>query len=170
MSEVTFNHYMQIARLEDELSFRLAMEAAGYFAFYTFIEDFRNGLKNYSDVEADKLRMKISRARSLFPAPERFSPSWSAVWDEFELISLAKNEALATIPANRREGEWQVLLDNPYSHQQVVCYPGLGFLEAAYMYGYFQRELKPNEVLRLQKVTDLIRTNGRKEASILPDN
>ncbi|WP_239614458.1 hypothetical protein [Cohnella mopanensis] len=170
MSELTFNHYMQITRPEDEQTFRLAMEAAGYFTFYTFIEDFRNGLKSYSDGDSETYGIKLAKARALFPAPERFSPSWCIIWEEFELIISAKNEVLSRIPYTQRDGEWQILIDNPYSHQQVVCYPGLGFLEAAYMYGYFQRELKPNEVLRLQKVTDLIRTNGRKEASILPDS
>jgi hypothetical protein len=75
---------------------------------------------------------------------------------------------LSCIPAEDRAGEWQVLIDNPYVPQQVVCYPALTFLDAAYMYGYFQRELKPHECLRLQKVTHLLIKNGDKEASILP--
>ncbi|QJD82593.1 hypothetical protein [Cohnella herbarum] len=169
MSESTFQHYMQLDRQEDEQTFGLTLEAAGYFSFYTFIDDFRNGLKKYSDDEAERYRLKLARARQLFPWPERFSPSWSEVWEEFDLILRSKNDVLANIPASRRDGEWQILLDNPYSHQQVVCYPSLPFLEAAYMYGYFQRELKPHECLKLQKVMELMSTNGRKEASIFPD-
>lgn len=169
MSESTFQHYMQLDLQEDEQTFGLALETAGYFSFYTFIDDFRNGLKSYSDGEAERYLLKLASARRLFPKPERFSPSWSEVWNEFELILCAKNAVLASIPPARREGEWQVLLDNPYSHQQVVCYPSLPFLEAAYMYGYFQRELKPHECLKLQKVTELMSIHGRKEASIFPD-
>lgn len=169
MSELTFQHYMRIARQESEQTFRLSMEEAGYFTFFTFLEDFRVGLKTYSNEESSMYLAKLERVRDLFPAPERFSPSWSGIWDEFELIIRSKNETLTAIPSERRDGEWQILLDNPYSHQQVVCYPSLPFLEAAYMYGYFQRELKPHERLRLQKVNDLLSTNGRKEASLFPD-
>ncbi|WP_256757512.1 hypothetical protein [Cohnella sp. WQ 127256] len=169
MSELTFDHYMQITQEQSELTFKTAIEAAGYFTFYTFIEDFRMGLKTYSDDHQAIYRLKLDHARTLFPTPERFSPSLFAIWDEFDLIFTCKNEVLDKIPASRRDGEWQILLDNPFSHQQVVCYPSLVFLEAAYMYGYFQRELKPNEILRLQKVTELMFTNGLKEASILPE-
>ncbi|MCD9021783.1 hypothetical protein [Cohnella silvisoli] len=170
MSELTFHHYMQIAQEESEQAFKSAMEAAGYFSFYKFAEDFRNGLKRYSDADIIHYRYKLIRARALFPTPEQFSPSWSTLWEEFDIIFNYKNEALSAIPPSGRDGEWQVLIDNPYTHQPVVCYPSLAFLEAAYMYGYFQRDLKPHECLRLQKVTELLLAYGRKEASIFPDS
>lgn len=169
MSELTFNHYMQITRLESEQTFRSTMEASGYFSFYRFVEDFRNGLKGYSDGDIASYRTYLERARKLFPAPGQFSPSWNSLWEEFNLIFISKNAVLSSIPSSAREGEWQVLIDNPHTHQPVVCYPSLAFLEAAYMYGYFQRDLKPHECLRLQKVTELLLTHGRKEASIFPD-
>ncbi len=169
MSESAFLHYMRTEseELEQTYSERIAQE--GYFSFYRFIEDFRTELKTYGDDRIATIGRKLSRARELFPEPQRFSPSWNAVWDEFELIFVIKNDVLAAIPLTGRDGEWQILLDNPYSHQQVVCYPGLSFLEAAYLYGYFQRELKPNEVLRLQKVSNLLSVNGSKSASLLPE-
>lgn len=170
MSELTFHHYMRIELEHLEQTFSKEMESAGYFAFYTFAEDFRNGLKAYSDDQIPRFGNKLARARELFPQPERFSPSWGEIWNEFDLIYEAKNGVLSAIPAAGRDGEWQVLIDNPYSHQPVVCYPSLPFLEAAYMYGYFQRELKPNECLRLQKVTELLLARGRKEASIFPES
>jgi hypothetical protein len=170
MSELTFLHYMQITQQESEQAFKSAMEVSGYFAFYKFAEDFRKGLKSYSDTDIIHYRYKLERAQALFPTPEQFSPSWSVLWEEFNIIFNAKNEALLAIPTSAREGEWQVLIDNPYTHQQVICYPSLVFLEAAYMYGYFQRDLKPHECLRLQKVTELLLVYGRKEASIFPDS
>jgi hypothetical protein len=170
MSELTFHHYMRIVGEEPEQAFKSAMEASGYFSFYKFAEDFRNGLKSYSDADITHYGHKLDRARSLFPTPEQFSPSWGVLWEEFGIIFHAKNEALSAIPVSARDGEWQVLIDNPYTHQQVVCYPSLAFLEAAYMYGYFQRDLKPHECLRLQKVTELLLAYGRKEASIFPDS
>ncbi|RKP56884.1 hypothetical protein D7Z26_02530 [Cohnella endophytica] len=169
MSELTFNHYMRIELEHLEQTFSKEMESAGYFAFYTFVEDFRNGLKIYSDEEIPLYGNKLARAKELFPRPERFSPSWCEIWDEFSLIYQAKNEALTTIPVQQRDGEWQIIIDNPYSHNPVVCYTALPFLEASYLYGYFQRELKPHEVLRLQRIGEMLQTNGRKEASILPD-
>lgn len=169
MMELTFQQYMRIYEQESEQSFKQAMETSGYFAFYKFVEDFRTGLKAYSDTERDEYGDHLARARRLFPAPENFSPSWETLWEEFDLIYTSKNNVLAQIPSAEREGEWQLLIDNPYSHQQVVCYPSLPFLEAAYMFGYFKRDLKPNECLRLQKVTSLIVTHGRKEASLFPD-
>jgi hypothetical protein len=170
MSELTFHHYMQITQQEPEQTFRSSMEASGYFSFYRFVEDFRNGLKIYSNSDIASYRKYLERARRIFPTPGQFSPSWNSLWEEFDLIFASKNEVLTSIPSSAREGEWQVLIDNPHTHQPVVCYPSLAFLEAAYMYGYFQRDLKPHECLRLQKVTELMLTHGRKEASIFPDS
>ncbi|RED60249.1 hypothetical protein [Cohnella lupini] len=169
MSELTFLHYMRIDNRESEQTFRAEMEIAGYFSFYAFVEDFRGGLKTYSDEDRLLYGRKLTEARDLFPTPERFSPSWREIWNEFDLIFECKNEALDKIARSERNGEWQIVLDNPFSHQPVICYPSLAFLEAAYMYGYFQRELKPHECLRLQKVTQLLMKHGRKEASIFPD-
>ncbi len=169
MSESAFHQYMRAEPEELEQTYSDRIARGGYFSFYRFIEDFREGLREYADGDIPLIRRKLSRARELFPDPERFSPSWSAVWDEFDLIFAVKNDVMAAIPLPNRGGEWQILLDNPYSHQQVVCYPGLPFLEAAYLYGYFQRELKPNEVLRMQKVSDLLSVTGSKTASLLPD-
>jgi len=169
MPESLFQQYMRAGSEETEQTLIDRVENGGFSAFYGWIEGFRDGLKSYSDDDIPLYGRKLARARTLFPRPGRISPSWSAVWDEFDLIFARKNEALSAVPADGRDGEWQILLDNPYSPQQVVCYPGLGFLEAAYLYGYFQLELKPNEVLRLQKISELIAVNGNKEASLLPD-
>jgi len=166
---VFFHQYMHAEPEELEQTYSEMIDRDGYFSFYRFIEDFREGLKTYSDGDIPLYRRKLSRARELFPQPQRHSPSWSAVWDEFERIFSVKNDVLAGIPLANRNGEWQILIDNPYSHQPVVCYPSLPFLEAAYLYGYFNQELKPNEILRLQKITDLLSATGDKSASMLPD-
>lgn len=168
MSVLTFGYFAEITAPDAEQSFRDAMRTSGYFAFYNFVEEFRAQLKCYSDAGADHLQACLDRGRRLFPKPGEFSPSWNELWNEFEGIYTAKNEVLSSIPSADRDGEWQVLIDNPFLPQQVVCYPGLQFLDAAYMYGYFQLELKPHECLRLQKVTQLMVTYGNKEASILP--
>lgn len=146
--------------MEEGRLFREEMERAGYYSFFAFVEQFRTALKTYIDDEAEFTLEQVRRGRLLFPNPERFSPSWEKLWDEFEALCLAKNETLSSIPLSERDGEWQVLIDNPYLPEQVVCYPALPFGEASYMYAYFQRELKPNENLRLQKITQLLCRNG----------
>ncbi|MBO9599913.1 MAG: hypothetical protein J7559_19090 [Cohnella sp.] len=168
MSQLSFAYYTQIESPETERLFREEMNVSGYFAFYAFAEQFREGLRLYDETQIELYGRLLERSRGLFPEPARFSPSFDELWDEFEGIYRAKNEAIAAIPVSERNGEWQVLIDNPYSTQQVVCYPGLSFIEAAYLYGYFQRELKPNELLRLQRITHCISVRGSKEQSFFP--
>lgn len=168
MSELSFSHYMRIDSPETERLFRDDMNAAGYYAFYAFAEQFREGLRQYGDDGRERYGELLRLGRELFPDPMRFSPSFREIWDEFESVRLAKNEALDAVPPGERDGEWQVLIDNPYVTQQVVCYTGLPFLEASYLYGYFRRELKPNEVLRLQRVTPCLVSSGSPEQSFFP--
>ncbi|TJY44183.1 hypothetical protein E5161_01965 [Cohnella pontilimi] len=170
MTEPTLEAYRLISTPEQRTSFREEMQAAGYYAFFAFIEDLRGTLKAYADEEIGEIGGLLARARADFPSPGRFSPSWDKLWEELDQLFHAKNEALNAVTAAERMGEWQVLLDNPYLPQQVVCYPGLSFTEAAYMYAYFQKDLKPNEILRLQKVTRLLSKSGSKNASIWPED
>jgi hypothetical protein len=170
MQDLSFQAFRDAASPQQREAFRSGMEMKGYYAFFAFIEDFREALKNYDETEIREIGDLLSLCLQLFPQPGRFSPSWDRVWQEFEGIYQAKNDAMAEISPSERKGEWQVLIDNPYMHQQVVCYPDLSFTAAAFMYAYFQKDLKPNECLRLQKVTHLLMRNGLKEASIFPDN
>jgi hypothetical protein len=168
MSELNFRRFAQLRGEEDELTYRAGMEAGGYYAFYTFVDEFRSFLKNYDDEASPIASVLVDLGKRLFPHPERFSPSWEKIWDEFKSIVSAQNEVMPQVDSRSREGEWQVLIDNPYSSLPVVCYSSLGFREAVYTYAYFQRELKPNEQLRLQKIAQLFVRNGSKEASIPP--
>ena len=169
MSETTLSAYRSLTTDEQRTAFRQAMEAKGYSAFFAFVEDFRNVLKSYDEIDRDAVGLIIRRSRDDFPEPGRFSPSWAHIWDEFDNLYAAKNSVMDDIPASARDGEWQVLIDNPYLSHQVVCYPALAFVDAAYTYAYFQKDLKPNEILRLQKVSHVHVMTGRKEASMLPD-
>jgi hypothetical protein len=168
MSGLSFHDFTQLTNSDSEQTFKAAMETSGYFSFYKFADEFRSGLKGYAETEIVSYGQYLDRAYRLFPKPEQFSPSWETLWNEYTLIYNAKNDVLQAILESDRAGEWQVLIDNPYNHQQVVCYPSLAYLEAAYMYGYFQQDLKPHENLRLQRVTNVLLTHGRKEASIFP--
>lgn len=169
MPDLSFHAYRSLSASAQRNEFRAAMESEGYYAFFAFVEEFKETLKQYGDAEIEEIGKLLRNGRADFPAPGRFSPSWEHLWQELDGIYAAKNETLAQIPASEREGEWQVLIDNPYSSGQVVCYPGLTFTDASYLFAYFQKDLKPNEFLRLQKVSHIMVKTGRKEASILPD-
>ncbi|MFC5700077.1 hypothetical protein ACFPVX_02175 [Cohnella faecalis] len=168
MYALNFDRFRELSALEEGQEFREKMESAGYSSFYSFVEQFRRELQAYTDHSAAGVLLLIDRGRRLFPEPGRFSPSWDALWDELESVCMAKNETLAAIAPSEREGEWQVLIDNPYLPQQVVCYPALAFVDAVYLYAYFLRDLKPNEHLRLQKITPFLVRTGNRHASVFP--
>jgi hypothetical protein len=63
---------------------------------------------------------------------------------------------LETVPPDQRGGEWQVILDNPHTIQEIVCHPGLTFDDAAYLFSYFRPGLERNEYIRLQKIQNMI--------------
>ena len=132
----------------------------GYSAVFRFVEQFRERIKTFGDEEIEKMQQLITKGETFLPEPGAVSPSWQDLWEHFRLVTDYKINALKTIPASERDGEWQVLLDNPYTHQDIVCYPGLTFAEAAYLYGYFRSDLKKNEYIRMQKVQNLIMEFG----------
>ncbi|PUA35859.1 hypothetical protein C8Z91_28205 [Paenibacillus elgii] len=144
-----------------------SIRTQGFTSFRLLLEGFRDRLKQFSDGDIASVNKLLAQAKQLFPEPETFSPSWRSIWDEFERIAAYKQTVLETIPAEEREGEWQVLLDNPYTNSDLVCYPGLSFLEGAYLYAYFRSDLKQNEYIRLQKIQNLVMAFGseRQEAA-----
>ena len=88
------------------------------------------------------------------------SPSWTYFWDEIAQMSTTKEGLFKQVPASDRDGEWQVIIDNPFSHDNVACYPQLSFLEGSYLYCYFFLNLKKNEYVRLQKIVTAVQTHG----------
>jgi hypothetical protein len=155
-----YHRFEQAVSEEELLEFRQTVAEGGFTAFRLFLEGFRRKLKEYEDHECDTVSERLAAARSLFPEPSRFSPSWAGVWGEFEAIITYKRTVLESIPPGSREGEWQILIDNPYTNADLVCYPSLTFLEGAYMYAYFRADLKQNEFIRLQKIETVILAFG----------
>lgn len=161
--ELTTNLFDRFAETSDEhelSAIREQLEAGGYSDFYRFLEHFRERLKRYGDEEAEQIRDLIQKARETFPNPGSISPSWQDIWGEFACIHEHKTQVLKKIPASEREGEWQILIDNPYTNREIACYPGLSFEEAAYLYGYFHHDLNQNEYIRLQKIQTVIMDYG----------
>jgi len=137
-----------------------AIEEGGYDAFRAFIDEWERTLKEAGEDRFGELEEWLGWCRAAFPRPVRFSPVWQAVWDELGERLRWKKYAFEAVPPGEREGEWQILLDNPYAHQGIVCYPGLSFMEAAYLFGYFKPTLTGNEYMRMQKIVNLLEVSG----------
>lgn len=161
---VQFNNLFEKFRAaEDEaqLSELAALiKQEGFTGFRIFLEQMKEYIKQYSDASCGEAARLVAKARKCFPEPAQFSPSWQSIWIEYEQTVQHKSEVLSGIPMQQRQGEWQVLMDNPYTNDSIVCYPGLSFDEAAYLYAYFQTDLKNNEYIRLQKIDTLLMTYG----------
>jgi hypothetical protein len=145
---------------EELADFGRRLAEQGFTTVRRFLEEIREYLRTYMDEEAEMAATVVQRALTALPTPGRISPSWQNIWQELQGIVRYKQEVLRSIPPETRSGEWQVLLDNPYSHQHIAVYPGLTFQEAAYMYAYFRTDLEPNEYIRLQKVETVIFHTG----------
>ncbi|WP_282935266.1 hypothetical protein [Paenibacillus sp. RC67] len=146
---------------EEELaSWKTSIDEGGYSAFHMLLEGFKNTLKKLQEYEKESIYAWITKAREMFPSPEQFSPSWSDIWDELQQMAEIKTKLLQTVSPEERDGEWQLILDNPHSIQEVVCHPGLTFDEASYLYSYFRPGLQKNEYIRLQKIQSMVMEVG----------
>ncbi|WP_051620417.1 hypothetical protein [Paenibacillus sp. UNC451MF] len=157
------NHWQHLENgiSEEELVlFKQSIDEGGYSAFHMLLEGFKHKLKQFQERDEKSTFSWIAKARQLFPNPEHFSPSWSNVWDEMQEIASIKTKLLRTISPEERDGEWQLILDNPHTIQEVVCHPGLTFDEASYLYSYFRPGLQKNEYIRLQKIKSMVMEVG----------
>ena len=137
-----------------------SIEQGGYDAFRLFVDQWEQALKEAGEEDFDAMEEQLAWCRAAFPEPVRFSPVWQSIWDEIGEKLRWKRYAFEKVPAGERDGEWQIVMDNPYTNQGVVCYPALSFMEAAYLFGYFKPTLAVNEYLRIQKIVNALEVNG----------
>lgn len=161
----TLHHHIyeqfNLAQTEQEkLDFQNKTYVEGYYTFYNLIKGFRVKLKTYADEEIAEVELLIAKAKEMFPRPIEFSLSFQFIWKEQEAIHAYKSHILRSIHAEDRAGEWQIIMDNPHTNQEVVCYPALTFQEAAYLYGYFRPQLEKAEYIRIQKIQTVIKDFG----------
>ncbi|MDF2963546.1 MAG: hypothetical protein K0S39_5281 [Paenibacillus sp.] len=152
------NALEQLVRAQSEqdlTELQSSVHHGGYSAFHLLLEGFKQEIKGMKDVQVQQVRGWIETAKQLFPDPGVFSPSWLHIWKELEQIVSIKAQLMETVPVQERDGEWQVILDNPHTIQEVVCHPGLSFDDASYLYGYFRLGLEKNEYIRLQKIQNM---------------
>ncbi|GGF90168.1 hypothetical protein [Paenibacillus abyssi] len=155
-----FAQFCDIRSEADLITFGGELKEEGFTAVRRYLDDFRAFLRSYEDHQQAEAKLLVKHGRIAIPEPKRISPSWEEIWQEFDRIVKYKNKVLNTITSEQRTGEWQVLLDNPFTNQSIVVYPALTFLEAAYMFAYFRAGLTQNEYIRLQRIETLISDNG----------
>jgi len=156
-----FAEFRSLTLPGEAAEFGKGLAAEGFTEVRRFLDEFRDYLRNFTDSQAGTAKFLVAQGRRAIPVPGRISPSWTDVWDEYDRIASYKCEAMACIPPLSRNGEWQVLLDNPHSNGNIAVYPGLKFMEAAYLYAYFRTRLEPSEYIRLQRIDTVIMNTGR---------
>lgn len=156
MMKNPFIKFKESTTNEELRSIQQQIYTEGFSTFFKYLDGFTEMIKKYPEDQVDEIKSLLKTAKQLFPHPNQFSPSWKHVWEEFEGIVQVKTRIFNKIPVIDRSGEWQVIMDNPFTSQEVVCYPSLTFIDAIYLYAYFLPKMENNEYLRLQKVQTLI--------------
>ncbi|MCI3922317.1 hypothetical protein MO973_18975 [Paenibacillus sp. TRM 82003] len=139
------------------------VERIGYDAFRPLIDLLVKALKEAEEPDFGTMGERLAVLERLFPEPASFSPTWQNVWKELQEKLRWKRHAYDAVPAKERSGEWQILMDNPFTNQEIVCYPSLSFVEASYLFCYFKPTLEKTEYLRLQKVVTAVQVTGQTE-------
>lgn len=147
---------------EDEYEIlREEYKNGGYSMFSELLEGLKGLLLSCAEDHIEPLKALVEKGKRIIPDPGAISPSWERVWQDYEGYIARKTEALAAVAPHERDGEWQIVMDNPFTNEGIACYPGLTFVEAAYLYAYFRKDLKKNEYLRLQKIANLLLAEGQ---------
>ncbi|TLS50249.1 hypothetical protein FE782_21525 [Paenibacillus antri] len=156
----TTNYYEWLGMADRQEELRETVERIGYDAFRVLVDQLEKALKEVEEGGFDDYAARLAAGERLFPEPSRFSPTWQVVWAELGEKLRWKRYAYEAVSSADREGEWQIVMDNPFTNNEVVCYPTLSFIEAAYLFGYFKPTLEKNEYLRLQKVVNALQLTG----------
>lgn len=156
----TYAEFSSLAGSDAEAAYQHGVHAEGYAGFRRLLDGLTEAIKAAADRDIPGLEKALAKAGRLFPEPVQFSPSWACIWEELAATLAAKKHVLSAIAADERTGEWQVIMDNPNVVQEVVCYPGLEFQDAAWLYAYFRPQLEKSEYIRLQKIQTVIQELG----------
>jgi hypothetical protein len=154
------NYYEWLGAPDRHEELKETVTRGGYDAFRVLVDQLGASLKEVEESGFDDYAARLAAGERLFPEPAKFSPTWQIVWAELGEKLKWKRHAYATVAPELRGGEWQIVMDNPYTNNEVVCYPTLSFIEAAYLFGYFKPTLEKNEYLRLQKVMNAVVVTG----------
>lgn len=145
---------------EQKLSFKKNIENIGFSALNRLILSFYDKLKFMEEKEFKEVKRWVELGKELFPNLFLISPSWENTWEELMGIYTIKVALFEEVPQNQRDGEWQVIFDNPLSNDEIVCNPNLSFVVATYLMAKYQLHLKKAEYVKLQKVALSITKKG----------
>lgn len=149
---VWFNRFIQISDDTEKNQFRENMTEAGFSAVNQWLRSFYDHVKNMDEQGFKSMREWLELGKEVLPELGQFSPSWQNTWQELFDLYQIKTEAYASIPDEQRDGEWQVLFDNPFSTDGIVCHSNKTFAEATYLFAKYRLTLKKAEYVKLQKV------------------
>lgn len=138
----------------------IQIKNTGYTGFYEVQDFVRELFKRTDESKLSSFNELIEKIKIAVPKPGEISPSWEHFWHELDRMTQLKDKVFTEVHESTRDGEWQVIIDNPFSHDNVACYPMLSFLEGVYLYCYFSLNLKKNEYLRLQKISSIVTMHG----------
>jgi len=155
-----FEQFVQVSTNPEYEQLRDVLNQGGYSYFSELLSELKQFLMHCEEAELELAKQLVSKGKVIIPHPQLLSPSWAKVWDDYDRLIKYKQEALRHVLPAEREGEWQVIIDNPFTNEGVSVYPALSFGEAAYLYAYFRKDLAKNEYIRLQKITNLLMSTG----------
>jgi hypothetical protein len=155
-----FEQFVQASTEEEYKQLQSLLETGRYSLFSELLIGLKEQLMTGEEALLGQLKLLVRKGKIIVPHPEWISPSWEKIWEEQERLIYYKEEALRQVPPEERIGEWQIIMDNPYTNEGISCYPALSFIEAAYLYAYFRKDLKKNEYIRLQRIINLLMAKG----------
>lgn len=155
-----FEEFIKLDTPDKKAEFLDKLLANAYTNLRNLTDQLTESIRKAEEADFPVIAGWIQQARHLIPDPHQISPYYQSVWDKLLKVLTYKQEAFMSFAQDHRDGEWQIVFNNPNTHDELLCIPSLTFTEACYMFAKYRTDLKQNEILRLQKVTDHLTTTG----------
>ncbi|MBO8171186.1 MAG: hypothetical protein H0Z33_04745 [Bacillaceae bacterium] len=139
------------------------MTSEGFSGVRSLIYRLKQELEDVDEPDFAWMDRQLEKGRKWIPDPETYSPSWKGIWDVMEQEFTLKKKAYDRVPPADREGEWQIVINNPFSTEGVICHTDLTFPRAAYLFGHFRRNLHRHELIKFQKAMTVFRETGEED-------
>lgn len=159
--ETWFERLAEISTTEQKILFKKDIEEAGFSAINQLIGALNTQIKKMDEKEFKLVKDWLELGKELLPDLVSVSPVWKNTWEDFLDLYRIKVELFLEVPEEERDGEWQVLFDNPFTIHEVVCTPNKTFTEASYLMAKYQLNMKKAEIVKLQKITTTITKKGK---------
>lgn len=151
---------------EDKQELVKEIENQGYTLINEWIKRLDLDLQQADEDQLKEVEKDIQTAQEVLPNPDKYSPLWVNAWKDLIAILSIKKKVFEQIPAGEREGEWQILFDNPYSTDGTVIHLKLSFPIAAYHYAKYRNGLHKHEYVTIQKAHRYITEYGEQNSAL----